>query len=50
MKDIKTESLWLMKGDCLERMKEIESGSVDLILTDPPCKLGANQYSTTQWS
>lgn len=26
----------LMKGDCLERMKEIESGSVDMILTDPP--------------
>ena len=26
----------LMLGDCLERMKEIESGSVDLILTDPP--------------
>ena len=25
-----------MLGDCLERMKEIESGSVDLILTDPP--------------
>ena len=25
-----------MKGDCLERMKEIESGSVDMILTDPP--------------
>ena len=25
-----------MKGDCLERMKEIESSSVDLILTDPP--------------
>ena len=36
MKDVKTDSLWLMKGDCLERMKEIESGSVDLILTDPP--------------
>ena len=36
MTDIKTESLWLMKGDCLERMKEIPSGSVDLILTDPP--------------
>ena len=36
MSDIKTDSLWLMKGDCLERMKEIESGSVDLILTDPP--------------
>ena len=38
----------LMKGDCLERMKEIPDGSVDLILTDPPCKLDANQYSTTQ--
>jgi len=36
MKDIKTESLWLMHGDCLERMKEIPSGSVDMILTDPP--------------
>ena len=26
----------LLQGDCLERMKEIESGSVDLILADPP--------------
>jgi len=26
----------LMHGDCLERMKEIEPGSVDLVLTDPP--------------
>lgn len=26
----------LIKGDCLEKMKEIEGGSVDLILTDPP--------------
>lgn len=30
-----------MKGDCLERMKEIPSGSVDMILTDPP--YGATQ-------
>jgi site-specific DNA-methyltransferase (adenine-specific) len=36
MSDIKTENMWLMKGDCLERMKEIESGSVDMILTDSP--------------
>ncbi|AUR81467.1 DNA methylase, partial [Vibrio phage 1.007.O._10N.261.55.F9] len=36
MSDYKSESAWLMKGDCLERMKEIESGSVDMILTDPP--------------
>lgn len=26
----------LMLGDCLERMKEIPSGSVDMVLTDPP--------------
>ena len=28
--------LWLMHGDCLERMKEIHDGSVDSIVTDPP--------------
>ena len=32
-----------MLGDCLERMKEIPDGSVDLILTDPP-------YGTTACS
>ena len=26
----------LMLGDCLERMKEIPDGSVDMILADPP--------------
>lgn len=26
----------LMLGDCLDRMKEIEGGSVDMILADPP--------------
>ena len=26
----------LIKGDCLEKMKEIESGSVDMVLTSPP--------------
>lgn len=26
----------LMQGDCLDKMKEIEDGSVDLVLTDPP--------------
>ena len=29
-------SFRLMLGDCLERMKEIPDGSVDLVLTDPP--------------
>ena len=31
----------LMQGDCLERMKEIPSGSVDMVLADPP-------YGTTK--
>lgn len=34
--DIETENVKLMFGDCLERMKEIPDGSVDMILTDPP--------------
>lgn len=34
--DLITDNFHLMFGDCLERMKEIESGSVDMILTDPP--------------
>ena len=36
MKDVITENYKLLHGDCLERMKEIPNGSVDLILTDPP--------------
>lgn len=45
-KDIKTNNVWLMKGDCLERMKEIESGSVDLILTDPPYQTTACKWDS----
>lgn len=36
MKDVINENYKLLLGDCLERMKEIRDGSVDLILTDPP--------------
>lgn len=36
MSNYKDENIWLMQGDCLERMKEIPDGSVDMILTDPP--------------
>ena len=50
MKDVITEDYQLLFGDCLERMKEIPDGSVDAIICDPPCKLDANQYSTTQRS
>ena len=35
--------LTLLKGDCLDRMKEIPDGSVDMVLTDPP-------YGTTACS
>ena len=40
-KDVITENYQLMFGNCLERMKEIHSGSVDLVLVDLP-------YATTQ--
>ena len=36
----------LMKGDCLERMKEIPDGSVDLILTDPPYATTKNKWDS----
>jgi DNA modification methylase len=33
---MKLNKIDLLKGDCLELMKTIESGSVDAIITDPP--------------
>ena len=52
--DYKNESVWLMKGDCLERMKEIPSGSVDAIICDPPFniveKIGKNIHIFRQAS
>lgn len=30
------QTVKLYKGDCLELMKDIPDGSVDLVLTDPP--------------
>lgn len=37
----------LMQGDCLELMKTIPDGSVDLVLTDPPYNLAkANNFHT----
>ena len=41
LEDYKDDQFWLMKGDCLERMKEIPDGSVDMVLCDLP-------YGTTQ--
>ena len=46
LEDYKDDQFWLMKGDCLERMKEIESGSVDMILTDPPYSITACKWDS----
>ena len=35
-KDLKLDDCQLMFGDCLERMKEIEDKSIDMILCDLP--------------
>ena len=34
--DYRDDNLWLMQGDCIERMKDISDGSVDLTVTSPP--------------
>lgn len=40
----------LMQGDCLEKMKEIESGSVDLTVTSPPYdNLRSYNGNNEQW-
>lgn len=44
--DIKTESTWLMFGDCLERMKEIPDVGVDMILCDLPYGTTRNKWDT----
>lgn len=37
----------LLQGDCLERMKEIPDGSVDMVLTDPPYNIARkNNFHT----
>lgn len=39
-------SIELMQGDCLERMKEIPDGSVDMVLADPPYGTTACKWDT----
>lgn len=34
---------WFMNGDCLERMKEIPKGYIDMVLTDPPYELSKSK-------
>ena len=47
--DIKEDNLWLMKGDCLERMKEIADGSIDLTVTSPPYDNLRTYNGTLDW-
>ena len=35
-KRLTEEGVLLMQGDCLELLKDIPDGSVDMVLTDPP--------------
>lgn len=42
--DYRDDNFWLMQGDCLERMKEIPSGSVDMILCDLPYGITACKW------
>lgn len=39
-------SIELMQGDCLEEMKKIPDGSIDLVLTDPPYGTTACKWDT----
>ena len=47
--------IWLQQGDCLELMKNIPDGYVDLVLTDPPygtmkgASLDGWKNQTTEW-
>lgn len=47
MGDFEVDGTRLLYGDCLNRMKEIPSGSVDLVLTDPPYNIAReNNFHT----
>ena len=45
-KDLKLDDCQLMFGDCLERMKEIPDGSIDMILCDLPYGTTACKWDT----
>jgi DNA modification methylase len=34
--DVKTDDYWLMRGDCVQKIKEVPSNDVDLIVFSPP--------------
>lgn len=42
--DINEKSIQLIHGDCLEHMKSIPTGSVDMILCDLPYQMTKNKW------
>lgn len=49
MKENMTPTTTLLHGDCLELMKDIPDGSVDLIVTDPPYRTISGGNKSTKW-
>lgn len=47
MKDYKDESMWLMQGDCIERMKDIPDGGVDVVISDIPYGIDFSSWDIT---
>jgi len=45
--DFKDENVWLMQGDCLERMREIPTGSVDVVISDIPYGIDFSKWDVT---
>ena len=45
----KVSMIDLRQGDCLEEMKKIPDGSVDLVLTDPPYRTISGGNKTPKW-
>jgi site-specific DNA-methyltransferase (adenine-specific) len=45
--DYRDDKVWLMMGDCLEKVKVVQDSSVDLVLTDPPYNIAReNNFHT----
>ena len=47
MKEAHNSNISIYNGDCLELMKNIPDGSVDLVLTDPPYNIARDNNFTT---
>lgn len=47
--NIEIDNPWLMLGDCLERMKAIPDGSVDMIFADLPYGIKEKRAKMSEW-